>query len=66
MPNHENACNDLYIGDTLAGCPTEPFIQKNWRIDLEIPAGTPAIPNARVRCKHSLIKCMKYKFNYKN
>lgn len=55
MPNHEDACNDLYIGDVLAGCPTEPFVQKNWRIDVEVPAGTPPVANARIRCKYSAI-----------
>lgn len=44
------ACNDLYVGDTFVGCPTQPNVQKIWRIDAIMPVTTVGA-SARVRCK---------------
>jgi ML domain len=51
-PPSDNACNSMFRGGVLVGCPTVPGVEHMWRIDYVIPSTIPAFPNARVRCKY--------------
>lgn len=50
-PPHNNACNSLFLGATLHGCPTQANVQYNWHLNMDIPANLPAFQNTRVQCE---------------
>ena len=54
-PPDNNVCNSLYRDGVLAGCPTVPNVQTEWRINLTVSPGTPVVSGARVRCKMGII-----------
>lgn len=50
-PPDDDACNSMYRGGTLVGCPTVPNTVHVWRINFFIPTSYPTFSNTRVRCK---------------
>jgi hypothetical protein len=56
-PPHDNACNSLFENGVQTGCPTRPGVEKVWVINMPVSQATPAVQNARVRCKYKLGWC---------
>jgi hypothetical protein len=54
-PPHDSACNSIYVGGSMTGCPTTPNVESIWRIIMMIPTTYPAFTNTRVRCKFLVI-----------
>lgn len=51
-PPFDDACNFIYRGGVLVGCPTVPGnVEHVWRIDFPVPTAFPTFSNTRIRCK---------------
>ncbi|XP_070508064.1 uncharacterized protein [Chironomus tepperi] len=48
-PPDDDACNSMYRGGSLVGCPTVPNAVHVWRINFFIPTTYPTFSNTRVR-----------------
>ena len=53
-PPYDDACNFIYRGGVLVGCPTVPGEEHLWRINLIISEAYPPFQNSRVRCKYQV------------
>ena len=54
-PPYDDACNFMYRGGVLVGCPTVPGQEHVWRINLLISENYPPFQNSRVRCKFIIL-----------